>query len=179
MQSAICTYLRPPPMGLIDKIFTFKGNRQFSEAEDELIDFLNETENFIADEAYINFTHTELFAIDKESKQFLLIKKSTDGFSRDFMLFDAIESYSTSIKDRANEEWMENFSRWKKDKKFVRSISINIHSNIQNDLLLEFFISENKDGSRTSSIPIKRALFSLDIWDKVLFDIMESRKENE
>ena len=60
-------------MALIDKIFSKKGNRQFTKDEDALIDALNNTIDFIADEAYINFTHTELFAIDKELGKFLKI----------------------------------------------------------------------------------------------------------
>ena len=47
-------------MALIDKFLSKKGNRQFTKDEDTLIEALNNTIDFIADEAFINFTHTEL-----------------------------------------------------------------------------------------------------------------------
>ena len=166
-------------MALIDKIFSFKGNRQFSQDEDLLIDTLNNKEGFIADEAFINFTHTELFAIDKEEKKFLKIVKNEQETSSQTMSFEAISSYKTSIKDRANEDWLTDFSKWKTQKKFIRSITVTIESDSQESLQLDFINSENKDGDRVASIPVKRALFSLDKWDKVLFDILDSKKENE
>lgn len=166
-------------MAIIDKIFSFKGNRQFSEAEELLIEALNDMDDFIADEAYINYTHTDLFAIDRELRQFLQIKNTDNKLIKEKISFDDITGYTSSIKDRLNEEWMEKFSKWNKNKKFIRSITLTIHTSEQEDMVLEFFVSENNDGSRASSIPVKRAIFSLDIWDKELFEIMEKRKENE
>lgn len=164
-------------MALIDKIFPSKGNRQFTKAEDQLIDTLNNLDDFIADEAFINYTHTELFAIDKELKKLLKItNEGTETLTR-IVLFDDVTSYTTSIKDRANEDWMTNFSKWKTQKKFIRSISMSIESETKEPLQLDFITSENKDGDRVASIPVKRALFSLDKWDKVLFDLLENRNE--
>ena len=162
-------------MGVLDKIFSLKGNRQFSQDEDLLIEALNNTENFIADEAFINFTHTELFAIDKELKKFIKIEKKEQNTKTNTMPFEAISSYQSLIKDRANEDWLTDFSKWKTQKKFIRSISLNIESDSQENLQLDFILSENKDGDRVASIPVKRALFSLDKWDKVLFEILESK----
>ena len=161
-------------MALIEKIFARKGNRQFSRDEDILIDALNNLDDFIADEAYINFTHTELFAIDKELGKFLKIEHKNDEITTQTLDFTAISSYDTSIKDRANEEWMENFSKWKTQKKFIRSISISIQSD-SDEMILYFSKSENKDGDRVASIPVKRALFSMEKWDSLLFDIIDER----
>jgi len=163
-------------MALIDKIFSLKGNRQFNEAEDKLIDALNDTNFFIADEAYINFNHTELFAIDKEERKFLKITYSDNEAKRQFLDFDSVLSYQTEIKDRANQEWMEDFSKWKTQKKFIRSICITIISEERN-MELFFSQSENKDGDKVSSIKIKRALFSMEKWDEVLFNILDKSDE--
>ena len=148
-------------MALIDKIFSKKGNRQFTKDEDALIEALNNTIDFIADEAYINFTHTELFAIDKELGKFLKIELQNEEFLTQTIDFDSVISYESSIKDRANEEWMENFSKWKTQKKFISSISILIESKSNDKMSLYFSQSENKDGDRVASIPVKRALFSM------------------
>lgn len=165
-------------MALIDKLFSFKGNRQFSEAEDKLIDALNNMDDFVADEAYINYTHTALFAIDKELRKFLLINNSKEELITDILPFDAVSSFTTSIKDRADEEWMQDFSKWKKQKKYIKSISILIQSDSQ-EMFLEFFRSENKEGDRVSNIPVKRALFSLEKWDEVLYKILDNDSTTE
>lgn len=160
-------------MALIDKIFSKKGNRQFTKDEDALIDALNNIDDFIADEAYINFTHTELFAIDKELGKFLKINITDGEILSQTINFNEVTSYETTIKDRANEEWMENFSKWKTQKKFIRSISILIESDTNENMNLFFSQSENKDGDRVASIPVKRALFSMEKWDNVLYGILE------
>ncbi len=164
---------------LLNKIFTFKGNRQFSEAEDVLIDGLNNTENFIADEAFIEYSNTSILAIDKEEKKFLQISNATGKLQSEIVGYSEIESYQLVIKDRLNEDWMEGFNKWKRQKKFIRTIHIELHTTNNNTVILNFFKSENNEGSRTSTIPVKRALFSLDKWDQVLFDIMEKREATE
>ena len=166
-------------MALIDKIFSKKGNRQFTKDEDALIEALNNTIDFIADEAYINFTHTELFAIDKELGKFLKIELQNGEFLTQTIDFGSVNSYESSIKDRANEEWMENFSKWKTQKKFISSISIFIESESNDKMSLYFSQSENKDGDRVASIPVKRALFSMEKWDNVLYRILEQRKDKD
>ena len=166
-------------MALINKLFSKKGNRQFTKDEDALIDALNNTIDFIADEAYINFTHTELFAIDKELGKFLKIDIRNDEFSSQVIPFDTVTSYESNIKDRANEEWMENFSKWKIQKKFIRSISILIESGPNEKMTLYFTQSENNDGDRVTSIPVKRALFSMEKWDNVLYGILEEKKDKD
>ena len=166
-------------MALIDKIFSKKGNRQFTKDEDTLIDALNNANNFIADEAYINFTHTELFAIDKELGKFLKIKLNKDELLSQVIAFENVTSYESNIKDRANEEWMENFSKWKTQKKFIRSISILIESGPNEKMTLYFTQSENNDGDRVASIPVKRALFSMEKWDNVLYRILEENKDKD
>jgi len=163
-------------MALIDKIFSKKGNRQFTKDEDNLIDALNNTEHFIADEAYINFTHTAIFAIDKELGKFLKITHMDGDLNSQTIDFKTITSYKTSIKDRIGEEWMENYSKWKTQKKFIQSISIEIESGEGENMTLYFSQSENKDGDKVSSIPIKRALFSMEKWDETLHQLLE--KEN-
>ena len=164
-------------MALINKLFSKKGNRQFTKDEDALIDALNNTIDFIADEAYINFTHTELFAIDKELGKFLKIDVRNGEFSSQVIPFDTVTSYESNIMDRANEEWMENFSKWKTQKKFIRSISIIIESDLNEKMTLYFTQSENNDGDRVTSIPVKRALFSMEKWDNVLYRILEEKKD--
>lgn len=166
-------------MALIDKIFSKKGNRQFTKDEDTLIDALNNANDFIADEAYINFTHTELFAIDKELGKFLKIKLNKDELLSQVIAFENVTSYESNIKDRANEEWMENFSKWKTQKKFIRSISILIESDSNEKMTLYFTQSENNDGDRVASIPVKRALFSMEKWDNVLYRILEEKKDKD
>ena len=166
-------------MALIDKIFSKKGNRQFTKDEDTLIEALNNTIDFIADEAYINFTHTELFAIDKELGKFLKITLSNEDINYQTIDFKHITSYKTTIKDRANEEWMENFSKWSTQKKFIRSISISIESNSNEKMTLYFTESENRDGDRVASIPVKRALFSMEKWDNVLYRILEEKRDKD
>ena len=79
-------------MGLIDKIFSKKGNRQFTKDEDSLINALNNTIDFIADVAYINFTHTELFAIDKELEKFLKISLKNSEFLSQTLPFENVTS---------------------------------------------------------------------------------------
>jgi len=160
-------------MALIDKIFSKKGNRQFTKDEDALIDALNNTSDFIADEAYINFNHTELFAIDKELGKFLKINNSDQNLTTQVIDFKDVVSYEASIKDRANEEWMKNFSKWKTQKKFIQSISISIESRLNENMILFFSQSESKDGDRVASIPVKRALFSMEKWDNTLYGILE------
>jgi hypothetical protein len=166
-------------MALIDKIFSKKGNRQFTKDEDTLIDALNNANDFIADEAYINFTHTELFAIDKELGKFLKITLNKDELLSQVIAFENVTSYESNIKDRANEEWMENFSKWKTQKKFIRSISILIESGPNEKMTLYFTQSENNDGDRFASIPVKRALFSMEKWDNVLYRILEEKKDKD
>jgi hypothetical protein len=166
-------------MALIDKIFSKKGNRQFTKDEDTLIDALNNANDFIADEAYINFTHTELFAIDKELGKFLKITLNKDELLSQVIAFENVTSYESNIKDRANEEWMENFSKWKTQKKFIRSISILIESGPNEKMTLYFTQSENNDGDRVASIPVKRALFSMEKWDNVLYRILEEKKDKD
>jgi len=166
-------------MALIDKIFSIKGNRQFTKDEDTLIEALNNTIDFIADEAYINFTHTELFAIDKELGKFLKITLSNGDTHSQIIEFKHIASYKTTIKDRADEEWMENFSKWSTQKKFIRSISISIESNSNEKMTLYFTESENRDGDRVASIPVKRALFSMEKWDNVLYRILEEKRDKD
>ena len=166
-------------MALINKLFSKKGNRQFTKDEDDLIDALNNTIDFIADEAYINFTHTELFAIDKELGKFLKIDVRNGEFSSQVIPFDTVTSYESNIMDRANEEWMENFSKWKTQKKFIRSISIIIESDLNEKMTLYFTQSENNDGDRVTSIPVKRALFSMEKWDNVLYRILEEKKDKD
>ncbi len=166
-------------MGLIDKIFSKKGNRQFTKDEDSLINALNNTIDFIADVAYINFTHTELFAIDKELEKFLKISLKNSEFLSQTLPFENVTSYESNIKDRANEEWMENFSKFKKQKKFIRSISIIIKSDSNEKMTLYFTQSENNDGDRVTSIPVKRALFSMEKWDNVLYRILQEKKDKD
>lgn len=166
-------------MALIDKIFSKKGNRQFTKDEDSLIDALNNTIDFIADEAYINFTHTELFAIDKELGKFLKIGLRNGKFLSQALAFDKVTSYESNIKDQANEEWMENFSKWKTQKKFIRSISIIIESDSNEKMTLYFTQSENNNGDRVASIPVKRALFSMEKWDNVLYRILKEKKDKD
>jgi|TARA_B110000495_G_scaffold197730_1_gene208449 hypothetical protein len=166
-------------MALIDKIFSKKGNRQFTKDEDTLIDALNNANDFIADEAYINFTHTELFAIDKELGKFLKITLNKDELLSQVIAFENVTSYESNIKDRANEEWMENFSKWKTQKKFIRSISILIESGPNEKMTLYFTQSENNDGDRVASIPVKRALFSMEKWDNVLYRILVEKKDKD
>lgn len=166
-------------MTLIDKIFSKKGNRQFTKDEDSLINALNNTIDFIADVAYINFTHTELFAIDKELEKFLKISLKNGEFSSQILSFENVTSYESNIKDRANEEWMENFSKWKTQKKFIRSISILIESDSNEKMTLYFTQSENNDGDRVTSIPVKRALFSMEKWDNVLYRILQEKKDKD
>jgi hypothetical protein len=166
-------------MGLIDKIFSKKGDRQFTKDEEALIGALNNTIDFIADEAYINFTHSALFAIDKELGKFLKIDIRNDEFSSQLIAFDKVTSYESSIMDRANEEWMENFSKFKTQKKFIRSISIIIESDSNEKMTLYFTQSENNNGDRVASIPVKRALFSMEKWDNVLYRILEEKKDKE
>ena len=166
-------------MALIDKIFSKKGNRQFTKDEDTLIEALNNTIDFIADEAYINFTHTELFAIDKELGKFLKIILSNGDTRSQSIDFKHINSYKTTIKDRVDEEWMDNFSKWSSQKKFIRSISISIESNSDEKMTLYFMESENHDGNRVASIPVKRALFSMEKWDNVLYRIQEEKKDKD
>jgi len=166
-------------MGLIDKIFSIKGNRQFTKNEDTLIEALNNTIDFIADEAYINFTHTELFAIDKELGKFLKIILSNGDTCSQIFDFKIITSYKTTIKDRGDEEWMENFSKWNTQKKFIRSISISIESNSNEKMVLYFQESKNHDGDRVASIPVKRALFSMEKWDNTLYRILEEKKDKD
>ena len=166
-------------MALIDKIFSKKGNRQFTKDEDTLIDALNNANDFIADEAYINFTHTELFAIDKELGKFLKITLNKDELLSQVIAFENVTSYESNIKDRANEEWMENFSKWKTQKKFIRSISILIESGPNEKMTLYFTQSENNDGDRVTSIPVKRALFSMEKWDNVLYRILQEKKDKD
>lgn len=166
-------------MGLIDKIFSKKGNRQFTQDEDILINALNNTIDFIADVAYINFTHTELFAIDKELEKFLKISLKNNEFLSQILPFENVTSYESNIKDRANEEWMENFSKFKKQKKFIRSISIIIESDSNEKMTLYFTQSKNKDGDRVTSIPVKRALFSMEKWDNVLYRILQEKKDKD
>jgi len=166
-------------MALIDKIFSKKGNRQFTIDEDTLIEALNNTIDFIADEAYINFKHTELFAIDKELGKFLKITHSNGDIHSQIIDFKSITSYETTIKDRSDEEWMENFSKWKTQKKFIRSISILIESDTSEKMILYFTQSENNDGDRIASIPVKRALFSMEKWDNVLYRILEEKKDKD
>ena len=166
-------------MALIDKIFSKKGNRQFTKDEDTLIDALNNANDFIADEAYINFTHTELFAIDKELGKFLKITLNKDELLSQVIAFENVTSYESNIKDRANEEWMENFSKWKTQKKFIRSISIIIESDSNEKMTLYYTQSENNDGDRVASIPVKRALFSMEKWDNVLYRILVEKKDKD
>jgi hypothetical protein len=166
-------------MTLIDKIFSKKGNRQFTKDEDSLINALNNIIDFIADVAYINFTHTELFAIDKELEKFLKISLKNGEFSSQILSFENVTSYESNIKDRANEEWMENFSKWKTQKKFIRSISIIIESDSNEKMTLYFTQSENNDGDRVTSIPVKRALFSMEKWDNVLYRILQEKKDKD
>ena len=166
-------------MTLIDKLFSKKGNRQFTKDEDALIEALNNTIDFIADEAYINFTHTGLFAIDKELGKFLKITHSNGDIHSQIIDFKSITSYQTTIKDRADEEWMENFTKWKTQKKFIRSISILIESDSNEKMILYFSKSENKNGDRVASIPVKRALFSTEKWDNILYGILEEKKDKD
>jgi len=166
-------------MTLIDKIFSKKGNRQFTKDEDTLIEALNNTTDFIADEAYIDFAHTGLFAIDKELGKFLKITHSGKDIHSQIIDFKSITSYETAIKDRADEEWMENFSKWKTQKKFIRSISILIESDSNEKMILYFTKSENKNGDRVASIPVKRALFSMEKWDNILHRILEEKKDKD
>ncbi len=93
--------------------------------------------------------------------------------------FENVTSYESNIKDRANEEWMENFSKWKTQKKFIRSISILIESDSNEKMTLYFTQSENNDGDRVASIPVKRALFSMEKWDNVLYRILEEKKDKD
>ena len=156
----------------INKLFTFKGNRQFSEAEENLISELNGLDNFIADEAFINYTHTELLAIDKEEKQFLSVMQNGEEYLHKQINFSDVSSYKVNILDRNNEDWLTDYSKWKKDKKFIKSISIDLILNDGNEVQYYFLQSENNDGDKVSSIPVKRAMFSMEKWDVVLSEII-------
>ena len=74
---------------------------------------------------------------------------------------------------------MENFTKWKTQKKFIRSISILIESDSNEKMILYFSKSENKNGDRVASIPVKRALFSMEKWDNILYGILEEKKDKD
>ena len=111
--------------------------------------------------------------------KFLKITLNKDELLSQVIAFENVTSYESNIKDRANEEWMENFSKWKTQKKFIRSISILIESGPNEKMTLYFTQSENNDGDRVASIPVKRALFSMEKWDNVLYRILVEKKDKD